>query len=136
MTGIYELYLTDEEREKSGFWYDVTDTCKILLARAGGSNIRFLKAVQDKTQPHRHKLDDLDKMDPGLANKLMIEAFAESVVLDWTGVTDVKGKEIKFSKKHAINLLTELHDLFDELRDAASKQSNYRASVITGDIKN
>ncbi len=135
MTGIYKLYLTDKELEKKGFWHPITEDCKFLLARAGGSNTKFGNVLQVKTAPHRRKMED-DKLDLELANRLMIETFAESVVLDWTGVTDPTGKKIKFSKTHAVNLLLDLPDLFDELRDAASKQSNYRTSVIVDDIKN
>ena len=135
MTGIYELYATDKDLEKTGFWFDITDEARILLARAGGANVRFAKAIEVKTRPHRRQIEE-DKMDLDLANKLMIEAFAEAVVLDWTGITTVEGEDVPFTKENAVKLFLDLPDLFTDVRDAAAKQSNFRASDIADDIKN
>lgn len=135
MTGIYELYATDQDLEKTGFWFDITDQAKILLARAGGANVKFAKAIEVKTRPHRRQIEE-DKMDLDLANKLMIEAFAESIVLDWTGITTAEGEDVPFTKENVVKLFLDLPDLFADVRDAAAKQSNFRASDIADDIKN
>ena len=55
MTTTYERHGTDRDLEKGGFWFPITPTEKYLLARAGGANVRFAKAVETTTRPHSLK---------------------------------------------------------------------------------
>ena len=91
--------------------------------------------MEIKTRPYRRQIQE-DTMDITLANKLLIEAFAEAVVLDWEGVTTVSGKKVPFTPEAAIKLFTDLPDLFNELREAAAKQSNFRAAEAQEDVGN
>lgn len=135
MTSIYDMYATDHQREVEGFWHPVTDKISFRLARAGGANMGFTKTLEQKTRPHRRQLDD-DNMDVALANKLLIETFAETVILDWKGITDANGKKVAYSPAAATKLLTDLPDLFTELRESAAKQANFRIKGIKDDVGN
>lgn len=135
MTNIYDLYETDQSKETEGIWHMVSDKIGFLLARSGGANVKYNKAMEAKTRPYRRQIAN-DTMDTELANKLMREAFAETVVLDWKGVTDKNGKSVKYNQKTAAKLLTDLPDLFNDLREAASKHSNFRAEEIKEDLGN
>jgi len=139
MTSIYDLYQTDLEKEVEGFWYSITPDVSFLLARAGGANTKFTQALEKKTRPHRQRggaFSDDNVTDVELAMSVMKEAFAETVILDWKGVTDVTGKKVAYSSASAIKLFNDLPDLFTELRDAAAKQANFRMEEIEEDIKN
>ncbi len=137
---IYELYETDLNRETDGFWYKVNENISIKLARAGGANLAFSKAMEKKTRPHRKRggAFEGDNVDIEIANVLMKEAFAETIVLDWRGkgFSNKEGKKIAFSVAAAVKLLTDLPDLFVELRDAAGSAANYRLEEIKGDVGN
>lgn len=135
MTSIHELFATDEKTETDGYVHQITDKISFTLARAGGANTRFVKAMEQKTRPYRRQIQD-ETMDSALANKLLIEAFAEAVILDWTGITTPDGKEVKFTSENAITLFNQLPDLFNELRDSAGNQSNYRAGEVKDDAGN
>lgn len=135
MTNIYDMFATDLKIETDGFIHRVTDKISFTLARAGGANAKFSKAMEVKTRPYRRQIQE-DTMDITLANKLLIEAFAETVVLGWEGITTVNGKEVKFTPEAAIKLFTDLPDLFNELREAAAKQSNFRAAEVKEDVGN
>ncbi len=135
MTSLQELYATDQSKEAEGFWHPITDTISILMARAGGMNSRFSKALEKKIRPHRRKIENED-MDTTLANSIMLEVFAETVILDWKGVNDDKGKPLPCTKENVLNILVELPDLFAELRDAAGKQANFRATTVEEDLGN
>jgi len=137
MTTIYDLYATDKALESEGFWHSVTNKIRFKLARAGGSNMNFAKTLEKKTRPHRRSSDpNFEDMDIELANNLLIEAFAETVVLDWQGITDTKGKKVPYSVSACIKLMKDLPDLFTELREAAARQSNFRVSEIKDDAEN
>lgn len=135
MTSIHELFATDDKIETEGFTHFITDEISFTLARAGGSNTRFIKVMEQKTRPYRRQIAD-ETMDTSLANKLLIEAFAETVVLGWKGITTPDGKEVKFSPENAITLFNQLPDLFNELRESAGNQSNYRAGEVREDAGN
>lgn len=135
MTNLYELFETDTKAEIEGFWHPVTDTSSFKLARAGGANTKFIKMMESLTRPHRRKIDD-GSIDNELASDLMQEAFAQTVILDWKGVTDKGGKAIKFSPQAAHRLMQDLPELFSELRDVAAKHANFRLANIEADTKN
>jgi len=131
----YGVQPTDLKIETDGFTHRITDKMSFRLARAGGANAKFSKAMEAKTRPYRRQIQE-DTMDITLANKLLIEAFAETVVLGWEGITTTNGKKIPFTPEAAIKLFTDLPDLFNELREAAGKQSNFRATEVLDDVGN
>ncbi len=135
MTNVYEMFATDLKVEVEGFTHRITDKISFTLARAGGANTKFSKAMEVKTRPYRRQIQE-DTMDISLANKLLIEAFAETVVLGWEGITTADGKEVEFTPEAAIQLFTDLPDLFNELREAAAKQANFRAAEVQADVGN
>ena len=52
---IYELYETDLAKEIEGFWHKVNKRISVKMARAGGANLAFTKAMEEKTRPHRKR---------------------------------------------------------------------------------
>jgi hypothetical protein len=135
MTSIYDAFETDPTTEVDGITYDMGNLGKFILARAGGANVKFAKAVERKTRPYRQQIER-GTIDNELGNSLLIEAFAEGVLLGWKGVKGKDGKDLKFSGPAAIKLLTDLPELFTELRDVASDMANYRAKQIEDDTGN
>lgn len=135
MTSLHDIYATDTSREAEGFWHPITDEISFLMARAGGANSHFAKALEARTRPHRRKIDS-DDMDLELANTIMVEVFAETVVKDWKGVKDDDDKALPCTKENVIGILTELPDLFNELREVATKQANFRAKSVEDVVKN
>lgn len=135
---IYALYETDMTKEVEGFWHPVNKKISIKMARAGGANLAFSKAMELKTRPHRKRggAFEGDEVDVELANELMKEAFAETIILDWKGITTKDGKRVAYSPAAATKLLKDLPDLFIELRDAAGSAANFRLEDIKADVGN
>ncbi len=135
---IYEMYETDLTKEVEGFWYPVNKKISVLMARAGGANLKFSEEMELKTRPHRKRggAFDGDNVDVELATELMRETFAETIILDWKGITDKTGKKVAYSPAAAKKLLKDLNDLYLELRDAAGAASNYRIEEIQDDVGN
>jgi len=135
---IYDLYETDMAKEVEGFWHPVNKKISIKMARAGGANLVFSKAMEKKTRPHRKRggAFEGDEVDVELATELMKEAFAETIILDWKGITNKDGKKVAFSVAAATKLLKDLPDLYVELRDAAGSAANFRLNEIKDDVGN
>ena len=135
---IWDLYETDAAMETEGFWHKVNKKIKVKLARAGGANLSFTKAMEEKTREHRTRGGAFEgnRVDVELATDLMKQAFAETIILDWKGFTKKDGKPLAYSAKTAYDLMVSLPDLFNELRDAAGEAANYRIEDIQDDVGN
>lgn len=123
MPTVYEAFETNESLEQAGIVVDYGDF-KFTLARAGGSNRKYTALVQKRLRPYRKRILT-DAMDPQLAHRILAECFAETVVLDWEGVTDRAGNPLPFSRESCIQLLVDLPELFAELQEQAVGAGNF-----------
>jgi len=118
MTSPYELFGTNTDHETKGVEIDY-GSFSITVARAGGSNRKYAKILEQKTKPIRRALAT-GQVDPKRVVAIMREVFAEAVVLDWQGVTDKEGKKLAFNTKNCIKLFEDLPDLFADIQNQAS----------------
>jgi hypothetical protein len=134
MSNLYQMF-ERTPMETEGIFIDYGPVGKFRIARAGGSNDRFVKAVERECRPYR-KAIQLQAMDPKIADAIMYKVFAETVLLGWEGVKDKENKAIPFSVEAAIKLFTDLPDLFTDLNEQATTVSNFREGVREDDLKN
>lgn len=134
-TSIFDLFATDQKSEVEGIIYNVTPKISFTLARAGGVNARYGRMLAAKIRPYTRQIAD-ETIDPDLANDLLIEVFAETVILGWKGITDAEGNELPFTAANALALFKQLPDLFIDVRDHAGKMANFRAQEITDVVGN
>lgn len=137
---IYNLFQTDNAKERDGVVIEYDDLGKITIARAGGANTRYNTAIYQKMQPYRRQLqlkqNKLDDKTIKLMRRLNMELFAETVVLGWEGICDAEGVELPFSKEACLNLFNDLPALFDDLLARANDLSTFQAEEIEEDAKN
>lgn len=132
---IFDLFATDQKSEVEGVVYNVTPEISFTLARAGGANMRYSKVLAARMRPYTRQITD-ESIDLDLVNDILIEVFAETVILGWKGITDAEDKEISFTVQNAIALFKQLPDLFTDVREYAGKMANYRAQEITDAVGN
>lgn len=132
---LYDLFGTDKELEKDGIVLNYGKGGKIKIARAGGANSRFAKALETKMRPYRRQFE-AGTMDETVANDLLLEAFAETVVLGWEGVQDREGNELAFTRENVTKLFKDLPDLFTDVREQAMKFANFRVTQVEADAGN
>ena len=137
---IYKKFRTDEKLETKGIELNYGDNSKglpilIRIARAGGDNIQFTKTLEKRTKPFRRQLQ-LDTMDEKVAKKLMLEVYADSVILGWSGVEDADNNDIPFTRENCIKVMTDLPDLFADIQEQAGKAALFRIEVLEEDSKN
>lgn len=137
---LFKQFGTDAEMEKSGIWLQYGKTedgrpIRIKIARAGGSNQKYLKVLDIKTKPIRRQIQN-DMIDLSTSDAIMMEVFAETVVLGWENVEDKDGAPIPFTKENVVALFKELPDLFADVRDQATKSALFRTEVLENEGKN
>lgn len=137
---IYKKYKTNEISEQDGFWFTIGvnehgDKESFKLARISDRNKSYQKKLAQKIKPYQRSITN-NTMDRGLIRQIQIELFVEFILLDWTGLLDDEGNEILFSKDKALELLTELPDLYDDLDDQARDLSNFLLSRDEANLGN
>lgn len=137
---LYGLFKTDESLEVGGIFleYGLTDDGKpirIKVARAGGANKAFAKALEKATKPYRKALQS-GMMSNEQADKLYREVFVDTVVLGWENVQGPDGKELPFTRENALQLFQDLPDLFADLREQVNNVALFREEVMEEDLGN
>lgn len=132
---VYKRFKTSESCERDGVWLDYGDGVRVRVARAGGSNRRFLKAMERFRRKHKRRID-LDLLDEDVARPAVIDIFAETVVLGWEGVANEEGTPLECTKENVVKVFTDLPDFFDAVRDDAARAEIFRAHIDEEDAKN
>ena len=137
---LYKNFKTDESIEQSGviLEYGVTDDnrpIRIRIARAGGGNARFAKLLEQKLKPHRRQIQN-ESLDESVASSILREVYAETVILGWENVQDKDGKDLPFNKENCLQLLTDLPELFSDIREQSTKVALFRADIRELTAKN
>lgn len=134
--GMYDTFATDSKSEKEGVIIDY-GTFRVTLARAGGTNFAYTKALESKTRPMR-QIIRADLATEEQLRAVLMEVYAETLILDWEtrvngewcrGIEGRNGEMLPFNKDVVLDTLKSLPDLFNALREQAESGALYRASL-------
>jgi hypothetical protein len=123
---------TNPEVEREGVWTEYRDGSKIKIARIGNPN--FNRIHEAKLKPHRRKQRD-GTLSSELETKILCEVIAETILLDWEGFNQ-DGKEFKFTKKAAYDLLHKHIDFRNEIVELAAAEATFHADFTEDSAKN
>lgn len=125
MAGALSLFKNDTDLETGGVNLIYADT-KIKIARAGGSNKRFATVLERRSKPHRRAID-MGLLDEKTSARLMVEVYAEAVILGWENMLDpATDKPIPFTFDNCVQVMTDYPDLFQSIVEEAKKLSNFQ----------
>lgn len=133
---MYKQFESDQNAEQNGIVLDY-QTFRVTVARAGGSNKKFQKTLEAVTRPYLRAIKT-ETIDPDKANELMIQTYADSIILGWETLRDgqwVRGIESKdgellpFTKANVAATLTALPNLYDDIREQAANAVLFRLST-------
>lgn len=145
MGSLTKTFGTDKQKEKEGVWIEIAvndddSIARIKILRAGESNKKFTKRYA--TLGKKTKVMRGDKQ--VLQNKALIEAFAETCVVEWENIENIneapegvtKEPYMSCSKENAMKLFQELPDLFNFIFVQASELETFQAEVNEEEGKN
>lgn len=137
---LYKAFKTDSSLETDGIWLEYGknskgDPIRIRIARSGGNNTKFAKVMERLVRPHKRAMK-LGTLDDDIAQKLMYEAYAEAVVLEWVGVEDEHDQLLPFSKENVMRVFTDLPDLFTDIRQGSEDARLFRENLRSEDLGN
>lgn len=132
---IYSTFSTSKEKEQDGIELDYGEVGSIFIARAGGSNKKFAKALEFRARPHKRQMDK-GTLAEDVANQLMIEVFADTIILGWKGIKDKEGSEMVYNRENVIKLFLDLPELFADVSEQATTMGNFQYEETEDDSKN
>jgi len=141
---MYGQFSTNATVEQRGIILDY-DAFQVRIARAGGANEKYSKALETKTRPHRRALQ-LGSLPESLATKMLHEVYAETVVLGWQtkndkgvlvdGIEGPKGDILPVTQENLIATFKALPDLFADIQLQSNNAAMFREQLLEDDSKN
>lgn len=98
---IFSSFATDEALETEGKWFPLSKTAKIKVARSG--NPKYVELLRSKMKESQLELTSGKEADD-IAEAILIDVMAESILLDWEGLT-FKGKAAPVNQANAKKFL-------------------------------
>jgi hypothetical protein len=124
----YDLFETDKSAETQGVVLDYGHF-RITIRRAGGANTAFARRLEAKIKPYRHAFNS-GTLDDAIAKRIMVEVYAETVVIGWDDVTDRHGNPLPFTVPNCVQLFTDLPELFANVQEQATSLALFRAEEV------
>ncbi len=143
MSSMYEQFRSDSKAEQEGIILDY-GTFRVTVARAGGSNKKYLKLLEKRSQAHLRAIQT-GNFDNAQADQLLQDVYTDSVILNWEvliedvwkfGIESPEGDILPVSKENMLGTFKALPDLWMDIREQAQKGMLYRASLQEEAAKN
>jgi len=124
MKSLEALYKTDDKMAYDGVPITVgfnenDDPIIMIVAEAGNPDHQKAQRRYDRAlEASRHNIKR--------RRLVMAQIISEGILRGWSGVLDSKGKEVKFTKKAAIEAMTKYDRLQVDIINAADDPMNFR----------
>jgi len=120
----------DRAMEVDGVDLHLGGDAYITIARAGGTNVAYARAVQKYLRPIR-KRDRFESEDLDLEEYADVQrqAFADTIVLGWRGI-ELDGAPLPFTRDNALRLMRDLPDLWEVVKAHAEKLANFQREDV------
>lgn len=133
---IFEKYSTNVEEEASGKWFDLhvnkdNSVCRLKIAR---NDFKYNPKFTEATLKYYDELEAEHGKGVKKSHPAAIECerkiIAETVLVGWENVQDMKGDDIPYSFEKALELLRALPHLVDDIKALAENYENYKAEKM------
>ena len=140
---LYKDFKTSDKLEVEGVRF-TNGTYAYTLARSGGANKKFQKLFERLSRPHRRQMDN-GTLDAVVAERLMREVYAKTVVIKWETLKDdewVEGIELEdgsivpATPDVLVEVFEDLPDAFSQIMEDAKSTSYFRLEGMEEDAGN
>ncbi len=125
-------FTLDDNLSVSGKWVPISANASLLIARL--NNEKYREFVKKKLKPYRSAMR-AGSVDEDLMNKVVIQAVARHVLLDWKGLTE-KGNPVPYSIEKAEEVLEAKEAFRDLVISLASDQQLFMEAEEEDSEKN
>jgi len=140
---MYKNFRTDPTVESQGVVLEYGDF-RVTVARSGGGNRAFARALETKTQPYRRAIAT-GTMDAERSLQIYHEVFAEAVIRNWEvkvdgewkqGIEAPDGSVLPYTRENVLATFKALPDLFIDIKEQSERTRLFLADVREAEGKN
>lgn len=140
---LRKMYKTNPGLEEKGVVIEYGEGVEITIARAGGQNKKFAKVLTRLTKSHRRAIQT-DTLDEKIGRRIMLQAYAQTIVKDWKGITkDIITENdtdattpLECTEENIIKVFEALPDLFEDVSKMSNNISLFREEILAADSGN
>lgn len=125
MSNPREKYAIDRAAEAQGAPLEIDDMV-FTVRSAAASNRGYRYALALAASRKRDELGAGGVKAFEVHESILIEAFADAVILGWKGVDDAEGKPLEFTRENCIKLMEECPAIWDKVREVALDGDRFR----------
>ncbi len=126
-TNLDKFFKTDDDLEKNGVWFNISDEIGFLLRPFKGTNPRVKAAMASHYKPYARQIE-MGSMEEIKQLEIQIKLFIDVCLVDWRGV-EADGKPLEFTVDNAVKFFKALPDLFNTLWKHANDFTNYKVDL-------
>jgi len=132
---LYEAYETDTKLEEGGVWVDLSGGVKVKVAALG--NKAHQKAMEKMFAPYKNQRRR-NSMDETIEEDIHTKAIAQTILLDWEGVTDREGNKLKYSFENSYKILIDesLKRFKADILYIAKEAETFKQQEVDESVKN
>jgi len=140
MSGLYRQFKTNKDKDLGGVpvTFSANEDGTIptfFLRRMGSGNSLYDAELARITKPFATEIQK-GTLSNEQSKNLTDTLFVRAIIAGWEHVQDEEGKEIKYNEANALNLITQLPLLYDELKAAATNVSKFQDEAKEAILKN
>ena len=121
-----EDYITNPAAEVHGIEYRINEDISFILRRAGGRNTEYERCLARYSRPHLHRIRRNLLSNDEFKRLILMPTFLDSIITDWRGISDDKGREVPFSRAACKEFLEEFPNIFEELIAVVTEVSSFK----------
>lgn len=129
-----KVCITDTKKvnaQKDGVWATLGES-SFKIAHIG--NLKFQRILNRLQAPHRKEIAK-GTLDPGISKKLLSEAMAKGLVLDWKDVVDADGKDVPFDEGICEKCLYNNDEVRDFVQEFSQDMANFKTEELEEERK-
>tara|TARA_R110000868_G_scaffold126712_2_gene333953 strand:+ start:78 stop:533 length:456 start_codon:yes stop_codon:yes gene_type:complete len=126
-SNLDKFFKTNEDSEKNGVWFNISDETGFLLRPFRATNPRIKAAMAAHLKPHARQIE-MGTLELSKQTEINIKLFNAVCLAEWRGV-EIDGKEVECTPENAMKLFLSLPDLFDALWKHANDFNHYKEDL-------
>lgn len=132
-TSIYARFATDQSKEEQGVWVDFGDGIRFRIRRLKSKASADVRNELNKPYLEQQRRGSLSQE---LQDQLLLKQIAYGIISDWEGVENADGQPIPYNRDNALQLMTDLPDLRDEIFAVSLDREAYKNAIEVDTAKN
>lgn len=130
---VFRKFKTSAKHETEGVWLDYGEAGRVRIARAGGANKAYLRAMERLQRKYRQQLA-MGILGDEVSERVMREVMVDSLVTKWELVGD--DGPIPGDRQSMLETLEKLPELFRDMLAQAQNVALFREHLDEEDAGN